>query len=91
MILLIFSFHSRVPIFPLIPYNIKFVQCGFTERAAFEESITALDDSLLHLLKLSDTVPYLLVLQIASPIIDCARVRPLLPPDTISSNAIPNT
>jgi hypothetical protein len=33
------TFHGRVPVSPLIPYNIKFVQRGFTERAAFEERI----------------------------------------------------
>jgi hypothetical protein len=32
-------FHGRVPVSPLIPYNIKFVQRGFTERAVFEERI----------------------------------------------------
>jgi hypothetical protein len=26
-----------VPVSPLIPYNIKFVQRGFTKRAAFKE------------------------------------------------------
>jgi hypothetical protein len=31
------TFHGRFPVSPLIPYNIKFVQRGFTERAAFEE------------------------------------------------------
>jgi hypothetical protein len=34
------TFHGRVPVSPLIPYNIKFVQRGFTERAAFEERIS---------------------------------------------------
>jgi hypothetical protein len=33
------TFHSRVPVSPLIPFNIKFIQRGFTERAAFEERI----------------------------------------------------
>jgi hypothetical protein len=32
-------FHGRAPVIPLIPYNIKFVQRGFTESAAFEKSI----------------------------------------------------
>jgi hypothetical protein len=30
---------GRVPVSPLIPYNIKFVQRGFSERTAFEEGI----------------------------------------------------
>jgi hypothetical protein len=29
--------HGRVPASPLTPYNINFVQHGFTERATFEE------------------------------------------------------
>jgi hypothetical protein len=33
------TFNGRVPVSPLIPYNIKLVQRGFTERAAFEERI----------------------------------------------------
>jgi hypothetical protein len=32
--------HDRVPVSPLIPHDIKFVQRGFTERAAFEEPPT---------------------------------------------------
>jgi hypothetical protein len=32
-------FYGRVPVSPLIPYNIKFVQRGFTERVALEERI----------------------------------------------------
>jgi hypothetical protein len=33
------AFHGRVPVTPLIPYNVKFIQRGFTERAAFDERI----------------------------------------------------
>jgi hypothetical protein len=42
MILMFFSFtfHGRVSVTPLIPCNIKFVQRGFIERAAFEERIS---------------------------------------------------
>jgi hypothetical protein len=47
-LLLALTFHGRVPVSPLTPYNIKFVQRGFTERAAFEERIPALDEGLLY-------------------------------------------
>jgi hypothetical protein len=42
MILMFFSFtfHGRVPVTPLIPCNIKFIQSGFVERAAFEKRIS---------------------------------------------------
>jgi hypothetical protein len=33
------TFHCRFPVSPLFPYNIEFVQRGFTERVAFEERI----------------------------------------------------
>jgi hypothetical protein len=33
------TYHGRAPVLPLIPYSIKFIQRGFTERAAFEERI----------------------------------------------------
>jgi hypothetical protein len=33
------TFHCRVPLSSLIQYNIKFVQRGFTVRAALEERI----------------------------------------------------
>lgn len=38
--------HSRLPVFPFIPYGInsKFVQRGFAERNAFEERVPALVD-----------------------------------------------
>jgi hypothetical protein len=32
-------FHGRVPVSPLIPYNINFVQRGLTERTIFEGHI----------------------------------------------------
>jgi hypothetical protein len=33
------TFHGHIAMSPLIPYNIKFVQCGFTESTTFEEHI----------------------------------------------------
>jgi hypothetical protein len=41
------TFHGRVPVSPLFPYNTNFVQRRFTERAAFEKRISAMDDALL--------------------------------------------
>jgi hypothetical protein len=35
------SFHSRLPVSPLIPYNIKFIQHGLAKGAAFEECVTS--------------------------------------------------
>jgi hypothetical protein len=50
MILFIcFNFPGRVLAFPLIPYNIRFVQRGFIERASFDELIHALDADLLYM------------------------------------------
>jgi hypothetical protein len=37
--LFILTFYSRVAVSTLIPYDIKLVQRGFAERAAFEESV----------------------------------------------------
>jgi hypothetical protein len=37
--LLIWTSEGRVPVSPLILYDIKFVQRGFTERGTFEERV----------------------------------------------------
>lgn len=39
LLLIYFDLYVRVPVSPLMPYSIKFVQRGFIDRAAFEKHI----------------------------------------------------
>jgi hypothetical protein len=49
--------YSHIPLFPLIRYNITFVQCRFTEQAAFKGHTPMLDEGLQDIQLISKENP----------------------------------